>query len=98
SELERVRHRLESKGGGGSLLPMECDQVREIEVAKRIARDHEERVVEAVACQTNRAGRSQRRLLDRVLDVHPKRLDVSERDDDPPGPRGDVGTSITRAM
>ena len=50
----------------------------EVEVAQRVARDDEERVVELVRGEPHRAGGPERRLLDRVLDVRAEALAVAE--------------------
>ena len=50
----------------------------QVDVAQRVARDHEDRLVEAPRREPHRAGRAERRLLDRVRDVHAERLAVAE--------------------
>ena len=65
-------------GGGGSLLLVEAHEGGEVDVAERVAGDDEERVVELVGGQANRAGGPGRRLLDRVLDADAVRLAAPE--------------------
>src|SRR5580765_7893865 len=77
-ELERVRNGLETDRDGRTLLAMELDELAEVEVAERVAGDDEKRVVELVRGEPHRAGRPERRLLDRVLDVYPEALTVAE--------------------
>ncbi len=50
-ELERVLDRLQADRHGRALLPVELDDLAEVEVAERVAGDDEERVVEAVAAR-----------------------------------------------
>src|SRR5215203_2045890 len=73
-ELERVLDRLQPDRDGRAFLLVELDERGKVEVAEGVARDDEEGLVEAVAREPYRAGRPQRRFLDRVLDCHPERL------------------------
>src|SRR5207245_2446984 len=57
---------------------VELDDLAEVDVAKRVARDDEERLVEAIACEPHGSRGAERALLDRVLDVQAKRLAVAE--------------------
>ncbi len=77
-ELERIVDRLEPDRHGRLLLAVELDQTAEIDVAERVAGDDEERVVEPPGREPDRAGGAERRLLDRVADVHPERLAAAE--------------------
>src|SRR5204863_1002961 len=77
-ELERVVDGLEADRHRGLPLSMELDELREVEVAERIAGDDEERVVEAPGGEAHRAGGAERRLLDRVADLDPERLAAAE--------------------
>ena len=77
-ELERVLDRLQADRDRGLALLVEGDELAEVDVAERVARDDEEGVVELVGGQRHRAGGAERRLLDRVLDLHPQRLAVAE--------------------
>jgi hypothetical protein len=72
---------------------VELDDLRQVDVAERVAGDDEERVVEAAGGEADRAGGAERRLLDRVRDVdaecfaaaevRPNRLrQEGDRDDD----------------
>ena len=54
------------------------DERAEVDVAERVAGDDEERLVEGAAREPDRAGRAERQLLDRVLDVQAERLAVAE--------------------
>ena len=77
-ELEGVLDRLEADRHRRPFLLVELDELRQVEVAERVARDDEEGVVEPVRGQANRAGSAERRLLDGVLHVQPEGLAVSE--------------------
>ena len=77
-ELERVVHGLEADRDGCALLLVGRDQLREVDVAERVAGDHEERLVELVVGELDRAGGAGRRLLDRVLDRDAERLPLAE--------------------
>ena len=77
-ELERVLDRLEADRDRRALLLWNLTSFAEVEVAERVARDDEERLVELVGGQPDRAGRAERRLLDGVLDVDAERLAVAE--------------------
>ena len=48
------------------LLAVELDELRQVDVAERVAGDDEERLVELVRSEADRAGGAERRLLDRV--------------------------------
>ena len=74
AELERVFDRLEPDRHRCALLLVEGDERAQVDVAKRIARDDEERLVELLRGQADRAGRAERRFLDRIADLHPERL------------------------
>ena len=50
----------------------------EVDVAERVAGDHEERLVEPLLGEPHRAGGAERLLLDGVVDVQPERLAVAE--------------------
>jgi hypothetical protein len=60
------------------MLLVKRDELGEVEVAKCIAGDDQEGVVELVRGQTNGAGSAERRLLDGVLHVQPQGVSVSE--------------------
>src|SRR5919108_244687 len=77
-ELERIVDRLQPDRDSGALLAVEVDEPAQVDVAERVARDDEERVVEAVAREGHGAGGAERRLLDGVLDREPERLAVAE--------------------
>jgi len=77
-ELERVVDRLQADRHGRVLLAVELDQPREVDVAERVAGDDEEGVVEPSGGEPHRARGSERRLLDRVRDVHAERLAAAE--------------------
>jgi hypothetical protein len=77
-ELEWVVDRLEADRHRCALLAVELDQLRQIDVAQRITRDDEERVVETVGGETHGAGGAERRLFHRVADVDAERGAVAE--------------------
>ena len=54
------------------------DDLSQVDVAERVARDDEERLVERVGGEPHGAGRAERALLDRVLDVQPEARAVAE--------------------
>ncbi len=78
SELERVLDRLEADRDGRAFLLVELDDLAEVDVAERVAGDDEERLVERVGRESNRAGCAERVLLDRILDVEPEARAVAE--------------------
>src|SRR5581483_9911248 len=78
SELERVLDRLEPDRDRGAALAVELDQAGEVDVAERVAGDHERGVVEAAAREAHRAGGAERGLLDGVLDLEPEVRAVAE--------------------
>jgi hypothetical protein len=57
---------------------VERDQRADVDVAQRVARDDEERLVQVRAREPDRARRPERRFLDRVLDTQAERLAVAE--------------------
>src|SRR5438105_1498209 len=77
-ELQRVFDGLEADGHRRLLLAVELDELRKVEVAERVARDDEERAVETARGEPHRAGGAERRLLDRVADLHSERLAAAE--------------------
>ena len=77
-ELEWVFDRLEADRDRRVLLAVELDQLRQVDVAERVAGDDEERVVEPAGRESHRACRAERRLLDRVRDVDAERLAAAE--------------------
>ena len=77
-ELERIVHRLQADRDRRAAFPVEGDERAQVDVAERVARDDEERLVELLRREPNRTGRAERRLLDRVADLHPERLSLSE--------------------
>ena len=77
-ELERVVDRLEPDRHGRALLLVRADELGQVDVAERVAGDDQERLLELRAREADRAGRAERRLLDRVLDLHAERLAVAE--------------------
>ena len=77
-ELERVLDRLQPDRDRGALLAVDAHQLGEVDVAERVAGDDERRLVEPPAREAHRAGRAERRLLDRVLDVEPPVRAVAE--------------------
>ena len=68
-ELERVVDGLEADRDRGALCPVRVDERAEVDVAQRIARDHEEGLVEPLVREPDRAGGAERLLLDGVVDV-----------------------------
>src|SRR6185312_5081932 len=77
-ELERIVDRLEPDRDGRSLLLVEGNELREVDVAERIAGDDEERLVELLRGQPDGARGAERRLFDRVADLHSERLSLAE--------------------
>ena len=77
-ELERVLDRLQPDRDRGALLLVELDDLRQVDVAERVARDDEEGVVERVGGEAHGAGGAERALLDRVLDVEAEARAVPE--------------------
>jgi len=77
-ELERVLDRLEADRRGRALLLVKLDDLRQVDVAERVARDDEERVVETPGGEPDGARRAERRLLDRVREIYAERLAASE--------------------
>ena len=67
-ELERVVDALQADRDERALLLVEADERAEVDVAERVARDDEERLVERVLGELDRAGGARRRLLDGVAD------------------------------
>jgi hypothetical protein len=57
---------------------VEGDDLLQVHVRERVARDDDERVVELRAREPDGAGGAERRLLDRVLDVDAEGLAVAE--------------------
>ena len=78
AELERVLDGLEADRDRRALLLVEVDDLVQVDVAERIARDDEERLVQAVRREPHRPRRAERALLDRVLDVQPEVAAVPE--------------------
>src|SRR5215207_8758596 len=77
-ELERVVDRLQPDRHRGAVIAVRVEHRAEIHVAERVARDDEDRLVESSRRKPDRAGRAERRLLDRVRDVQPERLPVAK--------------------
>ncbi len=77
-ELQRVRNGFERDRHRRFPLAVELHELREVEVAQRVARDDEKRVVELVRGETHRAGCPERRFLHRVLDPRAEALAVAE--------------------
>src|SRR4051794_34691243 len=77
-ELERVLDRLQADRHRRALFLVELDDLPEVDVAERVARDHEERLLEHVAREAHRAGGAERAFLDGVGDIEPERLAVAE--------------------
>ena len=77
-ELERVVDGLEPDRDGRSLLLVEGNELREVDVAERIAGDDEERLVELLRGEPDGTRGAERRLFDRVADLHPERLSLAE--------------------
>ena len=77
-ELERVVDRLEPDRDRGALGLVRLDERGQVDVAERVAGDDEERLVERLLGELHRAGRAERLLLDRVVDVHVERLAAAE--------------------
>ena len=77
-ELERVRDALEADRDQRLLLPVEADQVAEVDVAERVAGDDEERLVERLLRELHGAGGAGGRFLDRVADGDAVGLAVTE--------------------
>ncbi len=77
-ELEGIVDRLEPDRDRGALRPVRLDERAEIDVAQRVARDHEECLVESLLREPDRAGGPERLLLDGVVDVDTERLAVAE--------------------
>ena len=78
AELERVVDRLQRERRERAALAVERDDLAEIEVAERVARDHDERLGQVLARVLHRAGGAERLLLDRVLDAHAEGAAVPE--------------------
>ena len=77
-EFERVLDRLEADRHRGALRAVEVDDLLQVDVRERVTGDDDERLVEPVAREPNRARRPERRLLDGVLDVDAERVPVAE--------------------
>jgi hypothetical protein len=78
-ELERVLDRLQADRHRRALLLMLSNELRQVDVAERVARDDQERfVAELARRERDRAGRAERRFLDRVADVHAQRIAAPE--------------------
>ena len=77
-ELERVVDRLQADRHGGAALPVRREHRAQVDVAQRVTGDDEDRLVEPPRREPHRPGSAERRLLDRVRDVHPERLTVAE--------------------
>ena len=71
-------------------LPVEANEVAEVDVAESVARDDEERLVEGFLGELHRAGRAGRGLLDRVADREAVRLAGAEVAADRLGHEGDA--------
>ena len=78
AELERIGDAFQADRHHGAPIAVEADQSTEVDVAEGIARDDEERLVERLLGQLDRAGRPGRGLLHRVADRHAVRLAVAE--------------------
>ena len=76
--LERIRDVVERERDGGLALAMERDDLREIDVRQRVARDHDEGVVEGVTDLTDGSAGAERRFLDAVLQAHADRAAIAE--------------------
>ncbi|MEZ5099456.1 MAG: hypothetical protein R3C15_06555 [Thermoleophilia bacterium] len=73
-ELERVVDALQADRHRSASRAMRRHERAEVDVADRVARDDEERLVELVLGELDRAGGAGRGLLDRVADPHAVRL------------------------
>src|SRR5439155_11660572 len=67
-ELERVVHALEADGDERFLLLVKPDKRSQIDVAQRVTRDDEERLVEGVLGELDRAGCARGGLLHGIAD------------------------------
>src|SRR5207248_285599 len=74
------------------------DETAQVDVAERVARDDEERVVEAVAREADGAGGAEGRLLDGVLDPEAERLAVPEVAPDRLRQEGDGDDHVLEAV
>ena len=81
-----------------SFLRWNSTSLPEVEVAKRVARDDEECVVELVGREPDRAGGAERRFLDGILDVDAKRLAVAEVASDRLREEGDGDDDVLEAV
>ena len=97
-ELERVVDRLEADRHRCALLAVELDELRQVDVAERVAGDHEERVVEPSRREPHRAGGAERRLLDGVRDVDAERLAAAEVRADRLGQERDGDDDVLEAV
>ncbi len=78
AELERIVDRFEPDRHRCAPFVVEGDERAQVHVAEGIARDDEERLVELLRSQADRARRAERRLFDRVADLHSQRLPFAE--------------------
>ena len=78
AELERVVDRLECDRRERAALAMEPDDLADVEVAERVARDDDERLVEQLLRIAHRSGGSEGLLLDRVLDAYAQGAAVAQ--------------------
>ena len=88
AELERVLHARERDGDHRFALLVEVDDLGEVEVGEGVAADDQERLVQKVLGQADGPGGAGRRLLHRVVDVHPQAAAVPEVVADEPGQEG----------
>ena len=78
AELERVVDRLECDRRERAALAMEPDDLADVEVAERVARDDDERLVEQLLRVAHRSGGAEGLLLDRVLDAYAQGAAVAQ--------------------
>ena len=75
--LERIGHVDERERDGGTALAVERNDLREVDVRERVARDDEERPFEVLVELPHRAARPKRRLFDAVAQAHADRAAVA---------------------
>ena len=67
----------ERERDGGTALAVERNDLREVDVRERVARDDEERPFEVLVELSHRAARPKRRLFDAVAQAHADRAAVA---------------------
>ena len=77
-ELERVVDALQADRDRSALLVVALDDLPQVDVAERVARDDEEGLVERLLRELDRAGGTRGRLLDRVADLNAVGFAVAE--------------------